>query len=175
MLLLSSSSIDCYSLSNGFRCNSDDCISDVFASDGYVNCPPPEFSDEPGIIYLSNEPTPNNTDIVISALTSLIFTLVGVGSCLWLCWHIKDCFNGESTSRSTSTANMNSNNNNRRTNNTTRTTQFGAGSGDESTILEMPATTSNTIGNPSAPALDAIKDDKPPSYDSLFPKTTTNS
>lgn len=157
--------------SAGFRCEQDICISNVLANDGYDNCPPPDFSDEPRIIVTSTEPMPNNTDIVISALTSLIFTLVGVGSCLWLCWHVKDCFIAESTPSTRSSGATGSSN---RRSNATRTTTLG--SVEEGTTLEMPATSSqNNSSNPSAPPFDQVKEDKPPSYESLFPKDATNS
>lgn len=157
-------------MTGGLKCDDDACISEVFANDGYANCPPPGFSDEPRIIVTSTEPMPNNTDIVISALTSLIFTLVGVGSCLWLCWHVKDCFIAESTTSGRSSATASGN----RRSNTTRTTTLG-GTVEEGTTLEMPATSSQNASNPSAPSFEDNKEDKPPSYDSLFPKETTHS
>lgn len=129
-------------------------------NDGIVNCPPPDFSDEPITTLRSDPIPPNNTDIVISALTSLIFTLIGVGSCLWLCWHIKDCFVAEASPSGRSTTPT------RRTNPTTRTTSLGA----ENRVLEIPAGSSHNM-QPSSD-FDEPKDDRPPSYDSLFPKGT---
>lgn len=85
-------------MNNMIKCYANICISKALQNDGINNCPPPYCVDEAGncpkppVVVTSREATSNNTDIVISALTSLIFTLVGVGSCLWLCWHIKDCF-----------------------------------------------------------------------------------
>lgn len=135
------------------------------------NCPPPYCVDESGrcpklpiVETRDKEPTSNNTDIVISALTSLIFTLVGVGSCLWLCWHIKDCFLPESE---TQRSNVNGSSNSRRAN--TRSTAFN--SPNDTTALDMPAA-SNHRGT--APPLED-KDDNPPAYDTLFPSRTTAS
>lgn len=119
---------------------------------------------------MESEPTSNSTDIVISALTSLIFTLVGVGSCLWICWHVKDCFIAEATGsngRSSATATSN----NRRPN-STRTTVLGAS--DDGVTLEMPTASSNDSVRPSAPPIED-KDDKPPPYEALFPKAPTQS
>lgn len=141
--------LDCDDDSDGIKCTDGTCISKAFNNDGIVNCPPPEFSDEPPII--SNPPESNNTDIIISALTSLIFTLVGVGSCLWLCWNIKDCFIAEVTQSATAHGG------NRRENSRSNRTND----------LEMPSGSSNN--EPNAPPIDE-KEDKPPSYDSLFPK-----
>lgn len=158
-------------MSSGIRCDDNSCISNVFHNDGYVNCPPSEFSDEPPIIVTSSEPMPNNTDIVISALTSLIFTLVGVGSCLWLCWHVKDCFIAEAQP---SSRNANASGGNSRRSNAARTSSH-VGSVEEGTTLEMPATSSLRTTNPTAPSFEELKEDKPPSYESLFPKDQTNS
>lgn len=115
-----------------------------------MNCPPPEFSDEPPIITHPPEAVPNNTDIIVSALTSLIFTLVGVGSCLWLCWNIKDCFIAEVTQSATANGSRRANSRTTRTND-----------------VEMPSGSSQN--DPTVPPIDG-KEDKPPSYDSLFPK-----
>lgn len=87
--------------------------------------------------------------------------MVGVGSCLWLCWHIKDCFLPETDTqtnggRSTATTN----NTSRRINNT-RSTAFNT-PGDNDTS----ASASNY--RPTAPTGDD-KDDNPPPYDELFP------
>lgn len=150
------------------RCYGNTCISKTLENDGINNCPPPYCSDEggrcpkPPIVVTSKEATANNTDIVISALTSLIFTLVGVGSCLWLCWHIKDCFLPEQDIQGRSSVNGTSNTN-RRSNNT-RSTAFNT-PGD--TYTSATASTHNT-NRPTAPAIDD-KEDSPPSYDTLFP------
>lgn len=110
----------------------------------------------PPVVVAAKEATANNTDIVISALTSLIFTLVGVGSCLWLCWHIKDCFLPEPDTQGRSETNS------RRPNNT-RSTAFNT-AGD--TYTATGSTQNNRQS--STPATDD-KDDNPPSYDQLFP------
>lgn len=145
------------------RCYENTCISNAFDNDGINNCPPPYCIDEggrcpmPPTVVTSRE-TSNNTDILISALTSLIFTLVGVGSCLWLCWHIKDCFLPESESQ-TNRSSSNSNNNSRRLNNT-RSTAFN-------TPIDSDTMASASNHQATASAL-ADKDD-PPAYHELFP------
>lgn len=145
------------------------------ANDGINNCPPPYCVDESGRcpkppIVVTSKETTNNTDIVISALTSLIFTLVGVGSCLWLCWHIKDCFLPETDTQGRSPTSANSSNQ-RRTNSTQRSTAFNT-PGDSDTS----ASASNY--RPTAQTQNSDKDDNPPAYDELFPhlaKTNTES
>lgn len=118
-----------------------------------MNCPPPEFADEPPII--TKEEVTNNTDYVISALTSLIFTFVAVGSLVWLCWILKDCFIAEASQTATATGNRRDNSRSRR-----------------QTELEMPSGSARNEGSP--PPI-AEKEDVPPSYDSLFPKAESAS
>lgn len=158
--------IDC-GPSNLIRCYDNTCISKTLEKDGINNCPPPYCIDEgghcpkPPIVVTSKEPAANNTDIVISALTSLIFTLVGVGSCLWLCWHIKDCFLPEPDTQVRSSVNGASN---RRNN--TRSTAFNT-PGDNNFTSATGSAHSNSQ-RVTAPTLED-KDDNPPSYDQLFP------
>lgn len=148
------------------RCYDNTCISNKLLNDGINNCPPPYCRDEEGrcpkppIVVTAKEPTNNNTDIVISALTSLIFTLVGVGSCLWLCWHIKDCFLPEQDSQGRS--NVNGSSGHRRSN--TRSTAFNT-PGDNFTSA---APSTHNSSRPSGQQTDD-KDDNPPSYETLFP------
>lgn len=155
--------------SNLIKCYGNTCISKTLENDGINNCPPPYCIDEggrcpkPPIVVTSKEATANNTDIVISALTSLIFTLVGVGSCLWLCWHIKDCFLPEQDTQGRSSVNGASSNSNGGNRNT-RSTAFNT-PGDSYT--SATASTHHT-GRATAPAIDD-KDDNPPAYDTLFP------
>lgn len=155
------------------KCYDNTCISKSFENDGINNCPPPFCDDEggkcpnPPVVQTRDrdkEPVSNNTDIVISALTSLIFTLVGVGSCLWLCWHIKDCFLPDNESQRSSTNHSSS----RRLNNT-RSTAFN--SPNDSTALEIP--NSSNYNSATAPPLED-KDDNPPAYDTLFPQRTND-
>lgn len=97
---------------------------------------------------------------MISALTSLIFTLVGVGSCLWLCWHIKDCFLPETESQTASRSPANTNNTSRRTTNTRSTAFNTPGDSDTSASVSNYRPTAATHDD---------KDDNPPAYDELFP------
>lgn len=149
------------------KCYDNTCISKKLEDDGINNCPPPYCVDEggkcpkPPVVVTSKEATANNTDIVISALTSLIFTLVGVGSCLWLCWHIKDCFLPEPDTQGRSSVNGASNSN--RPRNNTRSTAFNT----PADTYTAEASTHNQ-SRPPAPSCDD-KDDNPPSYDALFP------
>lgn len=148
------------------NCFENTCISEKLKNDGINNCPPPFCSDEGGVcpkppIVVAKEATANNTDIVISALTSLIFTLVGVGSCLWLCWHIKDCFLPEQDTQGRSVDNRRSN---------TRSTAFTSGGGSD-TYTSAAGSTHHSHGSRFTPTTAAVDDkaDAPPKYEELFP------
>lgn len=73
-----------------FKDDNDTCISKYFYRDGYQNCPDPCL-DEDGCEDVRMDSLLGPSDIIISALTSLIFTMVVFGSCLWLCWKYREC------------------------------------------------------------------------------------
>lgn len=147
------------------------CISEVFHNDGIFNCPPPHCNDEPlqrctQHVFTKTNPDskPNKSDIVLSAITSLIFTLVGVGSCFWICWKIKDCLVGEAVSTSP----------NPRTDPNDRSNSANTALNEGAVELNLTATgpsdrDQSAYYRPSAPPLDE-KHDSPPSYDALYPE-----
>lgn len=145
----------------------------AFRDDGIINCPPPHCNDESTkcpqqIEHGSPDLLPNKSNIVLSAITSLIFTLVAVGSCFWICWKIKDCLVGEATSVPTSE---------RRSERRNRSPTLNRGQNDGDVALNLaPSSTSNNDQSayyrPSAPPIED-KQDLPPAYDDLYPGQST--
>uniref|UniRef100_T1PC06 Low-density lipoprotein receptor domain class A n=1 Tax=Musca domestica TaxID=7370 RepID=T1PC06_MUSDO len=77
-----------------FLCNRTDpfsCISRHFVRDNVTNCE----CDEVVSLSCSQDVTPalklDTTSVALSAITSLIFTMVGVGCCVWICWKYWNC------------------------------------------------------------------------------------
>lgn len=150
---------DCTDLEHEINCRKNvrrSCISSSFANDTVINCPEPSCSDERyGCITstaLSNvleEPTVNNNlpQIFLSAITSLLLTMLCCGGCFVIVFKIKRCLNPPPVSATTTRVHRR-----RRRNNQSDT--------------ENP--TSSQDASPSAPPVD--KDDLPPSYDALFPE-----
>lgn len=173
------SACDPNTVNSQIKCiNSDEnsCISRIFDNDHIVNCPPPYCTDERGICPVSptvvkatetKSTTSSGTDMLVTALTSLIFTLVGVGSCLWLCLHIKDCCISESGIRGSNSGNIGGSN-------AQRGDALRGNAHDDDSLpafsptLEMP-TSGTYLNRPSAPPINHKDTDKPPAYDSLFP------
>ncbi|KAL5289266.1 hypothetical protein ACFFRR_009432 [Megaselia abdita] len=82
--------MNCYS--GRFQCDVNDsfsCIYSDFENDGVPNCLPP-CADEDGGCF-QNAVTSEPLVPAISALTSMIFTMIGVGGCVWVCWKYWDC------------------------------------------------------------------------------------
>lgn len=144
------------------------CIADIFRNDNVFNCPPPHCSDEyscpRSTIPDHSDMLPNKSNIVISAITSLIFTLVAVGSCFWICWKIKDCLVGEATGME-----MNQRTERPRRSHTANNT---VNEGSVSLNLTSSGTTEpnrSAFYRPSAPPIED-KNDCPPSYEDLYPE-----
>lgn len=92
--------------SDVFACTelSKSCISDRYLNDGIQNCPDPECADEDSCRHYSYDdlektPAANPSSIALSAITSLLFTMFGVGTCVWLVWKYKDCCSDGSQSQ----------------------------------------------------------------------------
>lgn len=144
------------------------CISIAFENDGKTNCPPPHCTDESGqcphpVMHGHPNSQSNKSNIVLSAITSLIFTLVAVSSCFWICWKIKDCLIGEAT--------IVSQNQRTERNSRSRTTDAAVNEGSVTLNLASPAQPDNEQGafyRPTAPSIED-KYDLPPSYDTLYP------
>lgn len=84
--------MNCNGYGGKFQCDTNDsfsCIYSEFENDGVPNCLPP-CADEDGGCFQS---TVTSEPLVpaISALTSMIFTMIGVGGCVWACWKYWDC------------------------------------------------------------------------------------
>lgn len=137
------------------------CISKLLENDGIVNCPPKFCLDEETCFTKPiAEEQLNHSNIALSALTSLIFTLFAVGLCLWVCWKYTSCKN-----MNTSMTSANSGNNGRNRNNAQRASE------PEFQTIELPPVfdrTANSIdtSSPQPPPID--DKDLPPSYESLF-------
>uniref|UniRef100_A0A336KK83 CSON011217 protein n=1 Tax=Culicoides sonorensis TaxID=179676 RepID=A0A336KK83_CULSO len=134
------------------------CISDYFWRDSIVNCPY-DCLDEGGCMEPEVEPLLQPSTIFVSAMTSLIFTMVIFGTCLWFCFKCKDC-SSENQRRDIQNVRHRACSNNRAPTNIELQTpeQLAA-----SRTLNITSTT--TPIRPSAPE----KDDLPPAYDELFP------
>lgn len=139
------------------------CISVALQDDNIINCPPPDCSDEsskcPSIrTYGQPNILPNQSNIILSAITSLIFTLVAVGSCFWICWKIKDCWIGEVSGSPSNQASDRSH----------RTRTPGDTGTSEGSVALNVSSQQGSYYRPSAPPIED-KSDLPPSYDALFP------
>lgn len=67
------------------------CIYKSFVHDKIFNCPIPDCLDEDGCFDIKTVKRIDYSNIAISAITSLIFTMVGVVLCGYICWRYKDC------------------------------------------------------------------------------------
>lgn len=179
LILIFVSACDPYATGSQIKCidsDPDSCIAHLFQNDNIVNCPPPFCTDESSICPVppiktiddpKTTPSSSGTDLFISALTSLIFTLVGVGSCLWLCLHVKDCCANRGGLRNSNSGQINGSN-------AQRSDPLRSAAPDDDSLpafsptLEMPTTGTFTT-RPSAPPIDHKDIDKPPAYDALFP------
>lgn len=138
------------------------CISKLLENDGIVNCPPKYCLDEETCFTKPvAEEQLNHSNIALSALTSLIFTLFAVGLCLWVCWKYSNCKNFDtSTMRNSSATAVTS----------ARTQQRMAE--PEFQTIELPPAFNYPNESPtvttSAQSQPIDDKDLPPSYESLF-------
>lgn len=140
------------------QCFPDDpttCISRDFWHDGYQNCPDPCL-DEDGCTETSMRSVFEPSNIILSAITSLIFTMVVFGSCIWLCWKYRECNDDRERDfhRPIQPANI------------------------ELRSASESAVTSSISDHirPTAPPLSrgpTLEKDEPPAYDELFPTPAT--
>lgn len=130
------------------------CISRSFVNDTVINCPEPYCGDErygcltsTALQTVSEEPTVTNNlpQIFISAITSLLLTMLCCGGCFVFVIKIKRCINPPQVSQTTTRVHRR-----RRRNN------------------NSDADNPSLDTTPTAPPID--KDDLPPSYDALFPE-----
>lgn len=143
------------------RCNSknkfNSCISGIFEHDHIVNCPEPNCEDESGCpapeLVTEFAGKPSTSNIALSAITSLIFTMVAVGSCMWICFKYRECM-------SVCSADQRHRRNHHRST-TTPGLQMETASVDRAP--PYPVVTTPTS-----------EKDLPPSYDSLFGDTSSS-
>lgn len=158
------SRLDCHDLDREFNCKKNvrrSCISNSFANDSIINCLEPYCSDERlGCLTasaLSNvieeaAVINNLPQIFLSAITSLLLTMLCCGGFLYIVFKIRQCISPRPVSQTaTTTTTTRAHRRRRRRNN--------------QSDAEIPETPDES---PSAPPID--KDDLPPSYDALFPE-----
>jgi len=127
------------------------CISNEFWNDDIQNCPDPCL-DERGCAEVSKRSSSDPSSIIFSALTSLIFTMVIFGSCIWLCWKYRECTDDRDRDRY-------------RDNMPPATMELHSNSGTAATSSPAARPTAPPLSN--APSVE--KEDMPPAYDELFP------
>ncbi|XP_053687443.1 uncharacterized protein LOC128736952 [Sabethes cyaneus] len=127
------------------------CISKYFFGDGFVNCP--ECVDEKGCVK-DNDPveTFNPSNVFLSAVISLLGTMIVFGACLWCIFKHSHCIFGCITSNITEAV---------------RSSQ----SNRQSATVDQIQVELHASAPPTAPPEE--DKDLPPSYDSLFPVPST--
>lgn len=149
--------LDCNSIYNHRSCypseeNKNGCIDKNLFHDGTVNCPPPYCWDEDFCFDTkSEEIVTDNSEIILTAVISLVFTIIIVTSVFWLCI------------KSNSICCKSS----RRQQRVRRPVRSDI-------ELQTSPNIGAAIAEPSAPSIDShnvVQDkDQPPPYDSLFPE-----
>ncbi|BFG03728.1 uncharacterized protein DMAD_02914 [Drosophila madeirensis] len=93
-----------------FLCDPNDhysCISRHFVRDNVTNCLYP-CRDEGTCFHDAIVPEEIDTaNVAISAITSLIFTMLGVGFCVWICWKYWNCITVQQRAHEASAARFN--------------------------------------------------------------------
>lgn len=152
-------------LDKEFNCKSNSvksCIDKSLANDTIVNCIEPGCADESLLgcaasssVYVTDslDESSGNENIIqifLSAITSLILTMLTCGGLIWVVYKIKKCYNPQSSQTATSSTNR-------------RRRRQRHNTANNSTTISQDA-------SPTAPPLD--KDDLPPSYSELFGNTS---
>lgn len=158
--------------SEQIMCTPGHCVSKSLKHTGIVHCPPSICLDEETCV---NKPvveyTFNSSNIALSAITSLIFTMFAVGLCMWFCWKYSACCSNNSQQQQQNRHNRSPPN--RSANGdliVPHELEFGT---PRHLDIEMGADSrqGRSSGNSlpqSAPSID--DKDLPPSYESLFPQ-----
>ncbi|XP_055687480.1 uncharacterized protein LOC129792441 [Lutzomyia longipalpis] len=142
-----------------FSCfrNNTGCIPMEYYRDSVVNCDTPLCADEVSCLVGQQSvvrKTLNSSNIALSAITSFIFTALGVGGCLWCCWKyrycLEECFAGPPPTMATSTDQQ-----------TNTVPSQGA-------PIELQLPQSPSLAQQPSQSRQEDKD-LPPSYDTLFP------
>ncbi|CRL05823.1 CLUMA_CG018850, isoform A [Clunio marinus] len=152
---------DCENFNREFNCKPNmkrSCISSNFVNDSIINCLEPSCSDERYgcqtssiLSSVTEEPTVINNlpHIFLSAITSLLLTMLCCGGCFFIVLKLKNWANPPPTSQTSTRIHR-------------RGIRRRNGDGDAQT-------SSSPNSTPTAPP-NFDKDDLPPSYDALFPE-----
>ncbi|XP_034107948.1 uncharacterized protein LOC117570423 [Drosophila albomicans] len=151
-----------------FLCNPKDqysCISRHFVRDNITNCMYP-CRDEGTCFHDAIISEVDTTNVAISAITSLIFTMLGVGFCVWICWKYWNCITVQQHAHEASAARFNQ----RRARTDVPTIELptaptydGMLTHDLSPNSQEHHQQQQQLQEPATPK------DLPPSYESLFP------
>ncbi|KAH8285000.1 hypothetical protein KR054_003777 [Drosophila jambulina] len=145
-----------------FLCDPKDpysCISRHFVRDNITNCLYP-CRDE-GTCFHDAIVTEeiDTANVAISALTSLIFTMLGVGFCVWICWKYWNCITVQQRAHEASAARFNQ----RRARSDVPTIELPTAAQYDDGMLHEHDPQQQQQQQPATPK------DLPPSYESLFP------
>lgn len=135
----------------------DSCISKKFFGDGFVNCP--DCEDEQGCVKSrANDQVQmfNPSNVFLSAIISLLGTMIVFGGCLWCVYRHRHCI-----------ATCNSSNITEPVRNNRVSREFAGSSTVDQIHVELNATSMQATAPPEEDK------DLPPSYDSLFPVPST--
>ncbi|XP_075169270.1 uncharacterized protein LOC142241381 [Haematobia irritans] len=147
------------------------CISRYFVRDNVTNCMYPcrdEVSCFHDVIPAPDVDNTSSLQLFTTAITSLIFTMLGVGFCIWICWKYWNCITIQQRARETSAD---------ATRRRHRSHQQHSGTRDMPVIelptaptfnIEASTTNQNNERARTSQQDDAAKD-LPPSYEELFP------
>ncbi|EDW77227.1 uncharacterized protein Dwil_GK22255 [Drosophila willistoni] len=141
-----------------FLCNPKDpysCISRHFVGDNVTNCLFPCRDEGTCFHDVIAAEEMDTTNVAISAITSLIFTMLGVGFCVWVCWKYWNCITVQQRAHEASAARFNQ----RRARSDVPTIELPTAPSydDVGVVTSEPEQQSTT------------PKDLPPSYESLFP------
>lgn len=145
------------------QCYPDDnttCISNHFWRDGVQNCPYP-CHDEGSCEDIKMDPMFQPSDIILSAITSLIFTMVIFGTCIWLCWKYREY---NDIQRQDHNRHRRRRSGNFEMQSSVETASSPEHSGNTVPIHAIPT------APPASHAPSMEKEDMPPSYSDLFPE-----
>ncbi|TDG51469.1 hypothetical protein AWZ03_001929 [Drosophila navojoa] len=147
-------------------CNPKDkysCISRHFVQDNITNCMYP-CRDEGTCFHDAIPPEEmDTTNVALSAITSLIFTMVGVGFCVWICWKYWNCITVQQHAHEASAARFNQ----RRNRSDVPTIELPTATSYDGVLTQDMSPVSQ--GRYQQQQQPATPKDLPPSYESLFP------
>lgn len=88
---------ECSGKNSDYQCDPNDrysCVSKDVINKGIINCIPFSCRDKTSCTLKPiNVKNIDVSNVAISAITSFIFTIVAVGTCLWICWKYRNCVN----------------------------------------------------------------------------------